>query len=190
MTLSPEEEQARDIGLIARMTKRDAEAFAAFYDLHASAVYSLLCRLLGNSTEAEDALQETFWQIWRETERYDPSRGSPMAWLIQIARSRGIERRKRLHLALRRDAGAFDEIQDQLHTKETTDRLENEQDIKAVKKALDGIPNEQRDLLILAFFDGLTHQEIADRLETPLGTVKTRIRLGVQKLQDLFCDKA
>ncbi|MBI3598045.1 MAG: RNA polymerase subunit sigma-24, partial [Nitrospirae bacterium] len=115
MTLSPEEEQARDIGLIARMTKRDAEAFAAFYDLHASAVYSLLCRLLGNSTEAEDALQETFWQIWRETERYDPSRGSPMAWLIQIARSRGIERRRRLHLALRRDAGAFDEIQDQLH---------------------------------------------------------------------------
>ncbi|MBI3608521.1 MAG: sigma-70 family RNA polymerase sigma factor [Nitrospirae bacterium] len=174
-----------DLELVQGMARRDTQAFTAFYDRHASTVFSLLCRLLGDRSEAEDALQDTFWQVWRQAGAHDPSRGSGIAWLIQIARSRGLDRLRQVTLRTRRAGDPLDELADRLSTGTTTDQDAIRHETQdSVHQALVTLPSEQREAVMLAFFEGLTHPEIAERLGAPLGTVKTRIRLGMRKLQE------
>jgi RNA polymerase sigma-70 factor (ECF subfamily) len=188
MALEPEQKH-RDLEIVQRIARREPEAFTAFYDSHSPMVFGFLCRLLTERTEAEDALQETFWQVWRQAGSYDSSRGSPQAWLIQIARSRGLDRLRQVRLRAKRDAGPIDDLYEQLSSKDRTDTKAMEQDREqAVRRALNGLPLEQREVVTLAYFNGFTHQEIAARLGTPLGTIKTRIRLGMLKLEKLFQD--
>jgi len=166
------------------IARRDAQALAAFYDHHAPTVFAFLCRMFRDRMEAEDVLQETFFQVWREGGKYDPSRGSPVAWLIQIARSRGIDRLRQLSLKTKRDGGPIEDWHEKLQTGETAEANLIEQDSKRlVHTALSDLPPEQREAIILSFFDGQTHDAIAKRLGMPLGTIKTRIRLGMGKLQ-------
>lgn len=184
MNLDPEQ-QTSDLEIVQGIIRRESEAFAAFYDRHAATVFALLCRLLGDPAEAEDALQETFWQVWRQGGVYDPSRGSPMAWLVQIARSRGLDRLRQVRRRVQRDAGSIEGLHEKLPGQDATDARAIEQDTqRVVHRALDGLPSEQREAITLAFFGGFTHQEIADCLGAPLGTIKTRIRLGIRKLQE------
>jgi len=188
MALEAEQKQ-RDLEIVERIARREPEAFTVFYDSHAPMVFGFLCRLLTERTEAEDALQETFWQVWRQAGSYDSSRGSPQAWLIQIARSRGLDRLRQVRLRAKRDAGPIDDLYKQLSAQDRTDAKTMEQDRQqAVRRALNGLPSEQREVVTLAYFNGCTHQEIAARLRTPLGTIKTRIRLGMMKLQKVFQD--
>jgi len=186
MALEPEQ-KLTDLDIVQKIARREPEAFTTFYDRHSPMIFAFLCRLLRERTEAEDALQETFWQVWRQAGSHDSSRGSPLAWLVQIARSRGLDRLRQVRLRAHRDAGPIEELQERLLSQDSTDAKTIEQDTQqVVRRALSRLPLEQREAVNLAFFDGLTHQEIAKQLRTPLGTIKTRIRLGMRKLQEVF----
>jgi len=185
-------EQDSDVGLVQGMVRRDMVSFSSFYDIHAPTVFAFLCKMFSDPTEAEDIVQDAFWQIWKEASQYDPSRGRPIAWLIQIARSRGIDRLRQLRLKAQRDGGHLEEWHEQIQTQPTAEEKITVQETDSAihhevdKYEMDKLPQEQREAITLAFFGGLTHHEISKRLVTPLGTIKTRIRLGMQKLYEGF----
>ena len=172
---------ARDgIDLIRRMARGDREAFAAFYDAYAALAFGTIRRIVVDPDEAADVLQEVFWELWRGARLYDPGRGSPEAWVTVRARSRGIDR---VRSGRRRE--------EMLETVDVPDeRAENPggrvEDREAVAGALRELPETQRTVIELAYLKGLTQTEIADRLAQPLGTVKTRMRLGMERLRDLM----
>jgi RNA polymerase sigma-70 factor (ECF subfamily) len=180
------EDRASDQAALARMARGDGEAVAELYDRHARPIYSLALRILGDVTEAEDVVQEVFSQAWRQASRYSASRGAVAAWLLTLARSRAIDR---LRARRARPAGVTDDraagqvvdagppVDSQV--------LSSEQ-VARVRAALEELPVLQRAAIELAYYEGLTHAEIAARLEEPLGTVKTRIRLAMMKLRDVL----
>jgi RNA polymerase sigma-70 factor (ECF subfamily) len=176
--------QRSDAELMQAIAANDAAAFAAFYDRHAPRVLGVLRRLLGQPGDAEDALQEAFWQVWERAERFDPGRSSPLVWLLLIARSRALD-------LLRRRGGErpIAAIAEPAGDADPGLPVERSEDRQRVRRALAAIPGEQRHAIDLAFFGGLTHDQIARRLGLPLGTVKTRIRLGLRRLRDLLCEQ-
>ena len=180
------EDRARDQAALARMARGDGEAMAELYDRHARPIYSLALRILGDVTEAEDVVQEVFSQAWRQASRYSTSRGAVAAWLLTLARSRAIDRlrAKRARPGGSSDHRAADDIADAAPQVDAQ-AISSEQ-MARVRAALDELPLLQRVAIELAYFEGLTHAEIADRLEQPLGTVKTRIRLAMTKLRDVL----
>ena len=159
---------------------------AELYDRHARPIYSLALRILGDTTEAEDIVQEVFSQAWKQAARYNASRGAVAAWLMTLARSRAIDR---LRAKRARPGDVSDErVADQLvDAGPPADLLVlSSEQVARVRAALDELPLLQRAAIELAYYEGLTHAEIADRLEQPLGTVKTRIRLAMLKLRDVL----
>lgn len=165
---------ARDTpALIRRLVAGDHEALGDLYDRCAGLVNALALRVLRDATEAEDVVQEVFVQVWRQAARFDPARGSPEAWLCTMARTRALDRLRRR--AARREASG-DEAPN------ASEAPRNEEAL-AVRKALDGLSADQRRALELAYYEGLTQSEIAARLGEPLGTIKTRMRLAMQKLR-------
>jgi RNA polymerase sigma-70 factor (ECF subfamily) len=180
---------AADLAAIRRVASGDGEALAALYDRHCRAVYSLVLRILGDTHEAEEAVQDVFAQAWRQASRYDTSRGAVVAWLLMMARSRAIDRlrsRRGLPASVGDNETALAVLADPAAGPERA-ALTAEQR-SSVRHALERLPLVQRLAIELAFFEGLTHVEIADRLELPLGTIKTRIRLGLMKLKDAFLE--
>jgi len=169
-----------DQDLLAGIAARDVQAFAAFYDRHCDRVYGLLRCILRDSLEAEDVLQEVFWQVWSQPRQYDATRAAPIAWLLVKARSRARDRRRRLTRAPRARELSFDSVDGGMQHDAVDEREAAEQ----VVAALERLPIEQREPICRAFFDGMTHSEISDVLNLPLGTVKTRIRQGMMKLRD------
>lgn len=170
--------------LIARTAAGDQEAFAAFYDETSGVVFGVAFRVLGDRSDSEEVTADAFMQVWRTASRFDPSRGSPIAWLLMLTRSRAIDRLRARRLARQAEqplefaTGAADETSDP-----GRDSWIAEQSV-IIRGALAKIPQEQRTVLELAYFEGLTHLEIADRLTIPVGTAKTRIRLGMLKLRE------
>lgn len=171
-----------DEALLAQIASGDRAAFAEFYDRHSSRVYGLLMKLCRNARMAEDALQESFLYVWTSRAQYDSSRGSPLAWLLLIARSRGLDQLRR---GSRQSALAL-EGHDKPQEDTTHDTVAQSEESRRTREALGTLPADQRQAIELAFFGGLTHEEVAAKLATPLGTIKTRIRLGIQKLRDLL----
>jgi RNA polymerase sigma-70 factor, ECF subfamily len=167
--------------LMARIAReRDHAAFATFYDTLSPRVYGFLLRLLRNRTDADDVLQETFLQVWNQAGRFDPARANADGWVLMIARSRASDR-------LRKRSGVNAESANEpAQHHDPAERLERADDAGRVGVALDHLPTEQRELIRLSFFDGLTHEQIARATSLPLGTVKTRIRLGMTRLRDRF----
>ncbi len=170
-----------DQQLLESITARDAAAFAEFYQRHAARVFALLVRLLGDRADAEDVLQETFWQVWRSAERYDalaPVRRR--GWSRSPARERsigcGAARLRRKSPSIPRRPPAT--ILARCSTRQETD--------EHLRAALELLPEEQRSAILRAFFDGWTHLEIAERQGIPLGTAKTRIALGMKRLRGLL----
>jgi len=178
-----EDRQADEAGL-ARIARGDREALGELYDRHARAVYSLALRILQDTADAEDTVQEVFSQAWNQASRYDASRGAVAAWLLTVARSRAIDRlrARRARPEHAADDRAVNRVVD-LGVPPDLQVLSAEQ-IARVRAALEGLPLLQRVAIELAYYEGLTHAEIADRLEQPLGTVKTRIRLALMKLRE------
>lgn len=173
--------------LLGAIARGDARAFETLYDRHASTVYALLLRILGNVDDAQEVLQETFVKAWSTASTFDPARGSEAAWLISIARSRGIDRlrARRLRGDRENDAGREISIHSSFVEKRTgADDAILSQQQRAVRGALAELPEAQRAALELAYFEGLSQSEIAERLGEPLGTVKTRMQLGMKKLRD------
>ena len=179
-----EEARAEDERLIARVVEGDRSAFEMLYDRYASTVFGLALRMLGDREVAEDAVQEIFWRVWRRLGSFDRSRAFA-PWLFGIAHNYCIDelrRRKVRPQSVYEDDEnpILSEIADEADVSESA--LLAEQG-RLVRSALEQIPEEQRQTLLLAYFGGLTQQEIAAKLGNPLGTVKTRMRLGLQKLR-------
>ncbi len=163
--------------LIRRLTRGDHQALGEFYDLYAGLVNGLAIRILRDRAEAEDTVQEVFVQVWQQASRFDPARGTPVAWLCTMARSRALDRLRRR--SSRREEPAPDDRSSWSAPAASAEAL-------AVRKALDGLPDDQRRVLELAYYEGLTQTEIADRLKEPLGTIKTRIRTAMIRLRGVL----
>lgn len=175
---------ATDQQLLSRVAGGDEAAFAALYDRYAARVLGFLVRLLRRRSDAEDVLQETFLQVWSKAADFQAARANPLSWLFLLARSRALDllRRRRLQETL--PAARADEV---VH--DPAEHLEALETGLQVRAALAQLPEEQRTSILLAFYGGLTHEELAARQAAPLGTVKTRIRLGMQRLRSLLEEK-
>jgi len=173
-----------DRGTLERMARGEHEALADLYDRHARIVYSLAMRIVRDQRDAEEVVQDVFAQAWRRSAAYSAGRGSVIAWLMTMTRSRAVDRLRGRRA--RPDATADDEpIPTMPDSSPAADeQLASEARAARVRAALEGLPFLQRVAIELAFYEGLTHSEIANRLEQPLGTVKTRIRDGLIKLRD------
>jgi RNA polymerase sigma-70 factor (ECF subfamily) len=182
------ESQAEDVSCLRRVASGDQAAAAGLYDRHSRALYSLILRIVGDETEAEDVLQEVFAQAFRQASRYDASRGAVAAWLLMMARSRAIDRlrARRTRFEGRTGEATLDEMPDAQPSVASV-MLSDEQ-TRSIQRALGELPLLQRMAIELAYYEGLSHSEIAERLEQPLGTVKTRIRLGLLKLRDVLTE--
>src|ERR1043166_5078862 len=164
--------------LIRRMATGDRDALAPFYDLYAPLAFGLLRRMLRDVDEAAEVLQEVFWELWRAAGEYDPRRGSPEAWVTVRARSRGIDRVR----SVRRREEMF--VAPLGETAATPGPGRNPvEDGELAQGFLRELPAEQREVIALAYLQGMTQSEIAARLGLPLGTVKTRTRLGMERLR-------
>lgn len=182
-----EPERDEDLELMRRVTARDETAFARLFDRHSALVLGVLSRMLRNRAEAEEILQEAFLQAWEQAGRYDPARATPRGWLLVLARSRALDRiRSRTARSDREERSVLDGAQPTTTEPLGSSELEAEERRRGVAAALATIPPEQRRAIELAFFSGLTHREIAERLATPLGTVKSRILLGMNKLREVL----
>lgn len=168
-----------------RIAGGDGEALSEAFDLHSPVVLGLLVRILGRRSEAEEILQEVFLQIWNQAGRYDPQRATPRGWMLMLARSRALDRLRRRDASQRREE-RVSEAEARWEGPVGTARLEASERRSRIASALGLLTPEQRHCIELAFFEGLTHTQIAERLEAPLGTVKSRILLGMGKLRQML----
>jgi RNA polymerase sigma-70 factor (ECF subfamily) len=173
-----------DRSTLARISDGDHEALAELYDRRGRAVYSLALRIVRDQRDAEEIVQDVFTQAWRQSHRYSESRGSVIAWLLTLTRSRALDRlrRRRSRPEAHGETEPMVDIADAAATPD--EQLAWAARAERVEAALEALPFLQRLVIELAFYEGLTHSEIAARLEQPLGTVKTRIRQGLLKLRD------
>lgn len=183
--------QAHDRALVARMAEGDERGLSELYDRHGGAVYGVARRVLALRADAEEVVTEAFAQAWREAARFDPVRGSVAAWLVTIARTRALDAaraaQRRARLAVAAAAEPPPEAGDSASTPEGQ-ALAGERG-RLVREALAQLTDVQREAIELAFYGGLSQSEIAERLHTPLGTVKTRLRLGMQKLREALAPR-
>ena len=182
--MSVDERADRDnIELIRRMALRDAQALDEFYERYNRLVFGLVLRIIRVREDAEDVLVDVFWQVWQQSPRYDASRGKPLAWLLTIARTRALDG---LRSSNRQAAhhSADESPEKQMSSQNvSTDPGILADTRKAVREALNSLPDQQRIPLEMAYFDGMTHTEIAESLNEPLGTMKDRIRKGTMHLR-------
>jgi RNA polymerase sigma-70 factor (ECF subfamily) len=171
--------------LIRRMSAGDRDAFTRFYDRYSPLVFPLILRIVRDRSDAADVLQDVFWEAWQGAGSYDAKRGTPEAWMITRARTRAIDRIR----AVRRRGETFvppvDEGAAPAPPDPGGDAAERAEDRGIIRSALDALPHAQREAIELAYYAGLTQTEIAERLQQPLGTVKTRVRLGLERLRDV-----
>jgi RNA polymerase sigma-70 factor (ECF subfamily) len=185
--LHPEQAQTTDVEILRGIAGGDESALAALYDRYRLILFSLLLRILHSQPEAEDVLQEVLLQVWRKASDYDESRGRPFTWLVTLARSRAIDRLRALDSRDRTAIEAARAVPDSIS--DAADDAMKSQRAEIVRDALASLPEEQRRTLLLAYFEGLTQSEIAARLDTPLGTVKTRMRAGMIRLRELLGER-
>lgn len=161
----------------------DPDAFQLIYDRHATAAFSLAYRMTGNRVAAEDVVQESFLGLWRSTARYDRARGSVRTWVLGIVHNRAIDSLRRSTVHDRRRA-SDEGLEERFAAKELTDvEVARRDEAREVRAALETLPPEQSRVIELAYFGGFTHSEIAAMLQAPIGTVKGRMRLGLEKMR-------
>lgn len=172
-----------DEELLARVKAGDADAFGVIYDRHARVAYSLAFRLLGDRQSSEDLLQDAFLAAWRNAGTYSPLRGSVRGWLLSILHNRGVDR-LRASAAMSRRQEALEQME--LRRPPAPDAASQGVDsamAEMVRAELDSLPDEQAQVITMAYYGGFTHREIAEMLALPLGTVKSRMRLGLDRLR-------
>jgi RNA polymerase sigma-70 factor (ECF subfamily) len=175
-------DDAADAELVQRMTAGDGGALDGLFGRHGGRVLGLLSRMLGNSGEAEEVLQDVFFQAWTRAGAFSADKGSPRTWLMVMARSRALDRLRATKSARRRDDSALQE-RSLVEEPEAELDLERHELGTVMRREMAQLPVEQREAIDLAFFAGLTHCQVAERLGVPLGTVKSRILMGMKKLK-------
>jgi RNA polymerase sigma-70 factor (ECF subfamily) len=177
-------ERLADEDLMPLLAEKDPDAFEVFYDRHGGAAFSLAYRIVGDRSAAEDVTQEAFISIWRSGAHYDRARGSVRAWTLGVVRNRAID-------ALRRQSGKapkldFDDeaaLEQRAAPELTEEEALQRESARELRGALSELPDEQSKVIELAYFGGFSHSEIAEMLSMPLGTVKGRMRLGIEKIR-------
>jgi RNA polymerase sigma-70 factor (ECF subfamily) len=182
---------ALDDSMLFRLVQHaDEQAFSVFYDRYVNLVFSIALTIVGNHTTAEEIVQDVFLKIWKKNHTYQPERSKLNTWLSAITRNRSIDelRKKKTRVEERQIPWAdIDQQQDQDEAG-PEERVQLKIEQRVVRQALSQLPEDQRQAIWLAYFYGLTQSQIAQQLDLPLGTVKTRIRLGMQKLRALLID--
>lgn len=172
-----------DEDLLTLVERGDAEAFEVIYDRHSRVAFSLAYRLLGDRQSAEDLVQDAFLAVWRGSAGYASSRGSVRNWMLSILHNRGVDRLRNLSAMSRRQE-ALEQVELRRPDEPDAATLGIERAIAGtVREELEGLPAEQHEVLNLAYYGGFTHNEIAQMLSLPLGTVKSRMRLGLDRLR-------
>ncbi len=180
--------QAHEADLLRKIGLGDKDSLSELYDRYSTVLYSVALRVLNNETEAQDLLQDVFVQIWEKAGLYDPTRGKPLTWVISLTRNRSIDRlrslqrRHRLRDEVEKETAAAEkqtpsDVRDELFASDTS---------RLVREAVMQLSEQQRQAIEMAYFSGLTQNEIAEQLAEPLGTIKARIRRGMLKLRDLL----
>ena len=191
LSLARPQSDAEEAALVREVAGGDERAFASLYDRYSSILFGLLVRILHSRAEAEDVLQEVFLQVWQQARSFDASRGRAFTWLVTLARSRAIDRLRALdsrERAARRSAA--DAPPPANGGEEWADAAASRSErAEVVRGALAELPEEQRQVLLLAYLDGMSQSEIAAAKGQPLGTVKTRTRAGLKKLSELLRSK-
>ena len=173
-----------DAELVSLVAACDVEALGVVYDRHAAAVLGLARRITGDSALAEDVAQEAFLSFWRNSHLYRADRGSVRAWVLGITRHRAIDALRRRGSRARAEAAEATLVERLPGGERTDSAVVRRDEARSARAALDTLPGEQRRAIELSYFGGLSHVEIAGRVGLPLGTVKSRIRLGLEKLRE------
>ena len=169
---------------MALVQRGDARAFEAIYDRHGSAAFSLAYRIAGSRAAAEDIVQEAFLSVWRSSVRYQPERGNLRSWLLSVVHNRAIDWLRR-SVALTRREVEDEGLEERKAAPEYTDvEAIRRDEARTIRSAMEGLPADQLRVLELAYFGGFTHSQIAEMLGMPLGTVKGRMRLALDKMRD------
>jgi RNA polymerase sigma-70 factor, ECF subfamily len=183
--VNEQENRERDVELLRHIAAGDRAAFAEFYDRHSTLMYSVAFKILNDASESEDVLQEVFLQIWEKSKSFDPKLGKAASWAVILVRNKAIDRirasQRRSRLA--EEAGTESAIANEV-SETVNENLHGHENAKLIQTAIVDLPAEQRQAIELAYFSGLTQNEISEKLNTPLGTVKARIRRGLLKLRD------
>jgi RNA polymerase sigma-70 factor (ECF subfamily) len=176
-----------DETLLGLVHRQDMRAYELLYDRHAQVVYNLLVRIVREASAAEELVQEVFWVVWQRADQYQGA-GTVAAWLYRIARNKGLDHLRRQRVRPQPAPAALETLERSMRyfTNSAENEVEQSWRRQQVTQALESIPNEQRHCLELAFFEGLSQREIAARTRTPLGTVKTRMRIGMEKLERIL----
>lgn len=177
-------ESKTDEELIAAVQRRDPHALEGLYERHRILVYSLALRMLGNQSDAEEVVQEAFVNIWRAANTFQTGRSSGRSWLLSIVHHRAIDKLRGRRS--RPQAVALDAGMDMPDTADVWRDVSAKLTGESVRRALDGLPPEQRQTIEMAYFQGFSQSQIAERLDVPLGTVKGRMRIGLHKLRALL----
>ena len=186
---APRPSSAADGELVARAAQGDERAIGQLYDRYGTVLYAVAYRIAGQRADAEEVVLEALAQAWREAPRFEPGRGSVAGWLTMIARSRALDlvrarsRRDRITAAAAADRPGASPAMGELRP-DPGSALDHDERLRQVRQALESLSPPQRQAIELAYFEGLSQSEIAERLQEPLGTVKTRVRLGMQKLRE------
>ncbi|HYZ04541.1 MAG TPA: sigma-70 family RNA polymerase sigma factor [Rubrobacter sp.] len=174
-----------DEDLISLVEAADADAFATLYDRHSRAAFSLAYRMMGERQASEDLAQDAFLKVWRAAGSYRAERGSVRTWILSIVHNRGIDQ-LRSHASRRRTQDKIEASAPRFQPSEAFAETWRNSQRDQVREALNTLPPEQLKILELAYFSGYTHVEISELLRLPLGTVKGRMRLGLQKIKNYF----
>jgi RNA polymerase sigma-70 factor (ECF subfamily) len=173
-----------DEDLMRLVQRGDARAFEAIYDRHGTAAFSLAYRIAGNRNAAEDIVQEAFLTVWRSSLRYRPERGNLRSWLLSVVHNRAVDSLRRSLVQTRRQTGA-DGVEERVAAPELTDaEAFRREEAHTVRSAMESLPADQLKVVELAYFGGFTHTQISEMLGMPLGTVKGRMRLALDKMRD------
>ena len=170
----------------------DQRAFQSLYAATSSQLYALLLRILRNPDRAQDALQDAYVKVWQKADTYAPDRGAPLTWLLSIARYRALDmlRRKRPEVAMPEEPDMVATLLEDQQSLSPSEENENQQSLDAIQVCLKSLQPQQRDSVLLAYYEGLTHQELAERMDAPLGTVKSWIRRGLMRLRECLAERA
>jgi RNA polymerase sigma-70 factor (ECF subfamily) len=192
MTTAPEpDDRTVELDLLARITKRERAAFEQLYTRYSNILYATAMKFLKEDADAQDVVQDVFIQIWDKAKLYDPAKGKPLTWALTMTRNRSIDRIRAIQRRTRlRDDFEKETVADEsAGIREALSGVDASERTQILRDAVARLSPEQRKVIDLAFFGGLTQSEIADRLGEPLGTVKARARRGLMKLKEHLGEK-